>query len=380
VVLEAEFLNPYEARRGWAYGIYLRGGPNFYQRIAIDSTGGWRHDYRPGPGKRVVTLRSEGSADIDRSTSGRNRMRLVIIRRQGWLYINGHLQDQIDLTATPFDSTRLFVTREKDNEVTEFSDFTAWTWVHPGGQAPAASTPSPAPVAAPTPAPQPAPTVHAPDVPLYGPVDGVIIHDIQKPSNFFEPFTGPTLDHDIMAEVIFHNPYPISEESWNYGFLLRNDRSNVYHWLYLDSRGEWVHQIRLGPDHATLAYGNSRITNLDTTAGGSNKIRIVIIGDRLWTFINDEFQRTSDLRPIQDVAPITLVVNDLREGETNFEGFTVWKWHPSLQELPEPSEQGLVAKYARIRPTNTPAGNTRQEGRRLPLSPRQPNLFRFFCH
>ena len=172
--------------------------------------------------------------------------------------------------------------------------------------------------------------------PIHGPVDGVITHELEKPYNFFQVFHGPTIDHDMMAEVTFHNPYPASEESWNYGFLLRNSKLDVYHWLYVDSKGEWGHEFRLGPDHSTLPYGNIRITNLDTTPGGSNKIRIVMVGDRLWAFVNGEFQRTSDLSAIQDVAPIALVIDDLREGETRFEGFTVWKWDPSLQELPEP--------------------------------------------
>jgi hypothetical protein len=334
VVLEAEFLNPYESSRIWTYGIHLRGGPNIYQRIAIESAGGWRHDYRLGPGTPAVALRSEGSADVNRATSGRNQLRLAIIDHEGWLYINGNLQDKLDLTAAPFESARLFISREKPGAQTHFSNFSAWTWESRNTELAGQNTPTPAPT--PTPTPAPTPTVYVPHVPFYGPVNGLITHEIQKPSNYFEVVSGPTIAEDIMTEVIFHNPYPASEGSWNYGFLLRNKRTNVYHWLYIDSNGEWVHKLRLGPEQAALPYGNSRITNLDLTAGGKNKIRLVIIGDRLWAFINGIFQTTADLGAIQDVAPVALVVHDQQEGETNFEGFAVWKWHPSLQELPEP--------------------------------------------
>lgn len=137
---------------------------------------------------------------------------------------------------------------------------------------------------------------------------------MQKPFNFFELFYGPTTGEDLMMEAIFHNPPPTSEEDWNYGFLLRNAEGNVYRWLVIDSNGEWVRKLHQGEDQTTLFFGNSRISNLDQTTGGKNKLRQVIIGERALTFINGKFQDSSDLSAIQGVAPVTLVVNDLGRG------------------------------------------------------------------
>ena len=52
-------------------------------------------------------------------------------------------------------------------------------------------------------------------------------------------------------------------------------------------------------------------------------------------FINGKHAGYTTILGNADNAPITLVVNDEREGVIRFEGFTVWKWHPSLQELPD---------------------------------------------
>ena len=310
VMVEVNFLNPYSVSTGrWEYGFYLRGGSNLYQRVSVLSTGAWEHDYRLGPDTSATSLRSESSPDIERGASGRNQLRLVIVGQEGWFYINGKLQDKLDLGVAPFEDARLFITYERAGEETRFADFSVWEWGGSMAKLPDQSAPTPVP----------SPTPYVPYVPIYGAVSGIITHEIQKPSNFFELFYGPTTGEDIMMEVIFHNPPPTSEGDWNYGFLLRNAKGNVYHWLYVDSKGEWVRKLRLGEDQATLPFGNSRISNIDQTPGGKNKLRLVIIGDRAWTFINGKFQDSSDLSAIQDVDPITLVVNDLREGETRFE-------------------------------------------------------------
>ena len=330
-MMEATFLNPYAVTTGrWTHGLYLRGGSNLYQRIAISSTGLWRHDYRLGPGTSVADLRSESSADIDRSATGRNHLRLVIVGKEGWFYINGRLQDKLDLSAAEFKDARLFVTQERAGEETPFEDFSIWEWNPSVARLPNQSTPTPAP----------SPTPYVPSVPIYGPVNGVIAHDIQKPANFFELFHGPTTGEDIMVEVIFHNPYDISEGEWNYGFLLRKTEVNFYHWLYAGSDGQWTHQGRFGEDSYALptGFGNTIISDFDRTPGGKNKLRLVIIGDKVWAFINGKFEDEADLSTIKGTAPISLVVHDVQEGATRFEGFTIWRWHPSLQELPKLDE------------------------------------------
>ena len=328
-MVEVTFLNPYPVSTGnWAYGFHLPGGRNLYQRISISSTGSWRHDYRLGFGTSTASLRSEVSSDIDRSASGRNHLRLVITEGEGWFYINGKLQDKLDLSVTEFDEARLFITQERAGAVTSFVDCSVWEWGPSMAKLPGQNTPTP----------EPSPTPYVPDVPFYGPVSGVITHEIQTPDNFFELFRGPVTGEDVMVEVTFHNPYDTSEGEWNYGFMLRLLESNTYHWLYAGSNGEWRHEVRFGDDEYTLGFGSSRVPYLDLTPGGKNRLRVVIIGDHAWVFVNGKFTHESDLSAIQGVAPIRLVVDDVLEGVPRFEGFTVWKWHPSLQELPKADE------------------------------------------
>ena len=143
-------------------------------------------------------------------------------------------------------------------------------------------------------------------------------HEIEKPSNWFEVFRGPTTEEDVMVDVTFHNPYPVSEGEWNYDFLLRSSRPNVYDWFYIRSDGRWVREIRFGEagdEQYTLPFGDSTISNVDLTPGGKNSIRMVLIGYRAWVFINGAFHQETDLSWITDVAPISLIVNDHREDD-----------------------------------------------------------------
>ena len=117
VMVEVNFLNPYSVSTGrWEYGFYLRGVSNLYQRVSVQSTGAWEHDYRLGPDTSATSLRSESSPDIERGASGRNQLRLVIVGQEGWFCINGKLQDKLDLGVAPFEDARLFITYERAGE------------------------------------------------------------------------------------------------------------------------------------------------------------------------------------------------------------------------------------------------------------------------
>lgn len=329
VMLEATFHNPYPISKGrWNYGFFLQEERvSFYHWVRIRSTGTWEHSYRHGTDKSLVTLRQESPSSIDTTPDGKNRMRLIVIGDEGWLYINGQFQGNLSLGAVDFDRVRLVVNEEVAGESTRFEGFAVWKWDSSLAALPTATA-------------TPAPISWVPYVPIHGPVSGNIVHDIQKPTNSFAIFRGPTIDEDIMVDVTFYNPYPISEGSWNYGFIRLGPEPNVYDWLYISSNEQWTRKVRFGDEEGdyTLAFGDSRIPNLDRTPGGKNKLRMVIVEGRAYIFINGRFQNDQNLTQLPDLPTIALVVNDKQEGVTRFEDFAVWKWHPSLQELPKPDD------------------------------------------
>ena len=326
-MVEATFLNPDLAdNERWEHGFLLRGNPaNDFHMIYIRAEGSWRHQYRLGKGEPSATLRQEVFAGIDKTPGGKNRLRLVLTGDQGWLFINNQPQGQLDLSAVEFDWASLVLNTEVEGAVTNFENFTVWKW-HPSLQALPKETPHSTAAGTTTP--------DLPYVPVYGPASGTIIHEIQRPTNSFEIFSGPQIEGDLMVEATFNNPDSSESVDWNYGFLLRNPGGNQYHWIYL-TPSRWVHKWRANEDNYTHDIRDNRSFHIDGTAGGKNTVRLVIIGDSVNIFINGEYEATSNLIGITDVAPVKLVVNDEWEGSTHFEGFTVWKWHPSLQELPE---------------------------------------------
>ena len=175
MVIEATLFNPHAVSTGkWLHGLFLGGERNHYQRFSISSNGYWLHEYRLGSDTRVAGLRSEFSPDIDRSATGGNRLRLVVAGQEGRLYINNRLQDKLDLSVTEFDHARIFVTNERAGAATTFEGFSIWEGGSSVAGAPGQGDPTPLPSVTP----------HLPDVPIHGPVDGVITHDIQKPANF----------------------------------------------------------------------------------------------------------------------------------------------------------------------------------------------------
>ena len=325
-MIEATFVNPDLADNArWEHGILLRGdAANNFHMIYIRGDGAWRHQYRAGAGEPDTTLRQEVFSGIDKTPGGKNRLRLVAIGNQAWLFINNQPQGKLDLSAVAFDRANLTLNREFAEAVTRFEDFTVWKW-HPSLAAlPTETTPGPN---------GGTPGTDVPYVPVYGPVSGSIAHEIERPSNFFEMFRGPTTGGDIMVEATFHNPYSTREGSWNYGILIRHGERNAYNWIYL-SPGRWIHKWRPGQDDFTQTVWDNRSTNIDVTTGGKNQLRLVVIGGSVTIFINGEYVGNTTFHRLPDAFQVGIVVNDQREGTTRFENFTVWKWHPSLQALP----------------------------------------------
>jgi len=139
----------------------------------------------------------------------------------------------------------------------------------------------------------------------------------------------------MMVEATFFNPYPISKGSWSYGFLLRNSSFGYYHQIRVRSKGAWRHSLRLGNEF----FGDlqsQRSDSVDVTPEGKNQLQVITIGDEGWVYINGVFEGNINLGGLPEPFDNFVVLGNETEGEaTRFEGFTIWKWHPSLATLPE---------------------------------------------
>ena len=109
----------------WQHGFVLRKSPaNVFHVIRVSSDGLWEHAYRLGTGQPSATASQRLSTAIDITPGGRNRLRLMIVGAEGWLFINDEPQGRLDLSAVGFDRVRLHVSDETEGAVTRFENFT----------------------------------------------------------------------------------------------------------------------------------------------------------------------------------------------------------------------------------------------------------------
>jgi len=130
-VIDVTFFNPYPNKDGnWAYGIFLGTGKgDIYQVIELRSNGSWIQRYKLGYGTQLVGLRQEVSANIDNTDQGKNQIRLITVGNDAWLFVNEEFVGKLDLgVVTDVVHKRLYITAERDGEITSFENFKIWKW------------------------------------------------------------------------------------------------------------------------------------------------------------------------------------------------------------------------------------------------------------
>ena len=176
-----------------------------------------------------------------------------------------------------------------------------------------------------TPAPRPTPTP-APGAGYdFGPTNGELRHN--PSDNFIETEYAGASFSDMVVEATFVNPYSVSSNSWDYGFIVRSDRGDdaapFLQFVVSSNRG-WA--VNAGADAPYERIGAGTVSNLSTGAGGRNHLMVVTIGERGWFFVNGNFVAIVDLKIAAhagDVAVITgaYTGDEISGGVTRYEGF-----------------------------------------------------------
>ena len=180
-----------------------------------------------------------------------------------------------------------------------------------------------------------------PLTPVLGPAKGIIPH--QPDDGRSEKSEEFEQSGDVMIEVTFENPYPPSESHWVYGLDLRSSTGD-FRRIYLSSRKSWRHSYYSAEKEQ---YGGGRwqeALGVDVSEGGENRLRLIVIEDTGWLYVNDRFIANINfsLGNLPNTDEIRLVIQDdgrdlnYKEGDvTRYRDFTIWKWHPDLFELPK---------------------------------------------
>ena len=191
---------------------------------------------------------------------------------------------------------------------------------------PALRTASPKATIAPT---QAGPNPSAGGASTFGPINGDLLHN---PADGWikTEYAGVSFP-DIILEATFVNPYSASSQSWDYGFILRDNRdgsSTAFLQITVTSDRRWSLSWREGVDAHNQPIGGGALARFDTGAGGRNHLRVVAIGERGWFFANGDFVSTLDLSAVTmsgDIAVITGAYsgNEVSGAFTRFENFKI---------------------------------------------------------
>ena len=162
----------------------------------------------------------------------------------------------------------------------------------------------------------------------FGPISGELHHD---EDGFIEDEYARVTLSDLSVEATFMNPYSASSGSWDYGFFLRDSRSDdtdTFLEVVVTSGRRWE-ALRRTTDVNNIyeTIGEGRIaTRFFTGARESNHLRVVAIGERGWFFVNGDFIATIDLSNVTTAGDVGVLTGAFEGSEvvgevTKFEDF-----------------------------------------------------------
>ena len=215
--------------------------------VSIRSDGRWVHHVSTGTGEEPWELLDSGDLSwgvLDTSTRGSNRLKLVAIGSSGWFFVNGQHAGTLQL-GTPVESGDVAVATgcAQGDEVAGASTVYEGFTVTPVSR-------------------------------LFGPLDGEMV---QEEGSIATYHGGVRTGEDVVAEARFFNPYPASEGTWSYGFLLWNRAYNVFDTVFVRSNRYWYHYTSTGSTEDRVKLASGYLSSLDTGPRGENRVLVLIL-------------------------------------------------------------------------------------------------------
>ena len=335
LVVEAVFRNPNsDPSQYWSHGFLLKSnGANNAYWVGYKSTGVWRHFHRLGSGEQLGE-RNTRTEVIDLTPGALNKLQIVHVDGWAWVYINGTYQGSFAMDAdTGGEQVAVYVS-DKDLGTTSWEELSVWRW-HPAMHVEfAEASPDFVPTLGPTPDPL---------VPAFGPESGRIPHDPED--SYLAWYSGPNIRGDLMVEVTMEVPFAPNKSHWNFGVMFRSG-TNTYHWIHITSKfgGSYVHRRRAGDDADLRGRIAEDLPGLHLQKGDKNHVRVIVVGQDAWLYVND--RRIAilpfTLGDLPNPEEVGLTIRDADTSgykytqgtATQFQDFTVWRWHESLFDLP----------------------------------------------
>lgn len=341
--MEANFVNPYDdGNLKWEHGFLFRwGDTNDFYSTTLESVPEWERYAKLGSGNYLGFLAQPNDA-INTAPGEENLFQVIVVGDVAWAYVNGTLLGSFPADIdTGGDRVALIVDDDHAGS-TAFKDVAIWKWHSSMYQDFLAVNPNYVPPATATPTVTPTPN---PGIPFYGPESGVIFHE--EADGKIERHRGPDISGDVMIDVTVVVPFEPRESNWNFGIQFRNDTPGSFHLIEVGSifGGSFNHWRSSGVGEKWQGRIVEDVIGMNLQKGDRNRIQLIVKDSTGHLYINNRRAGVInfDLGDIPTANRIYLVVVDRDSqgyeyslgGHTKFEDFTVWRWHPSLFDLPD---------------------------------------------
>ena len=219
------------------------------------------------------------TSDIETGANARNHIRVIAYGDVGLLFINGAFEAEMDFSGvTDAGGVSLLAFGEWDAATSEFAPVSVRF-----------KNFSVRPIEA-----------------AYGPESGAVEH---KGDGLINGIDSPISMSDGVIEATFSNPYPTRDGSWSAGFAFKKQRIGEFHAALIRSNGKWYHYLRTGDVDSERSLASEYSERVSTRAGGSNRVRVVAMGDDGWLFINGAFIAKLNLSGMAKFGGVELLGN-----------------------------------------------------------------------
>ena len=368
-IVSAEFSNPYSTSIGtWDYGFLFRHEDgNTQYRLIITSDKDWilMNHTSSSDGNTL----SEGPLpNLDVSNNGSNIIKIVCQGGDGFLYVNGVLVDELDLSARRNSGnikigTGFYDGNEIDGYFTKYKNFQISGAESPIATAKAQETATAKAMRTATVQAKQTATKKAQQAQtataraqenyvatieekyhlIYGPHNGSLAHD---EDNFIEIEQSGVDLKDFVISAEFSNPYSTAIGAWDYGFFFRDEGNNSEYQLVIRSGKEWILDNRTGSSDGNNTISKGPLPNLDVSNNGSNIIKIVCQGGEGFLYVNGVLVDELDLSARSNSGNILIGTGFYNGAEidgysTKYKNFQILGAESSLPKIATPTKPFL---------------------------------------
>ena len=153
------------------------------------------------------------------------------------------------------------------------------------------------------------------------------VGDHDPEGGFISAFDRRASAADLVVEATFNAPWDPTGNAWITGFLLPL-KHDGFHAVLMHRSGAWRHYLRSGETGQPELVEEASSPNISTGTGAQNHLRVVVVGDTGWLFINGAYEAKLDLSGLVDSGSVALTCafyrgDEIRDGSISFSGFAV---------------------------------------------------------